>query len=226
MQKNIENETKKYIIELLEMESYKMRYTFKLSISKIKDYLFNIINEIWWQRKKELNLSFNNKYEFDIAIEEFFQICCNKNNTYYKNINYFDYEIKDVYECINYINKKNNEIYNSDIPIYYVLREHNIKKAILYYVGLEWKNKKLYTNETDINKRDTNETDIEMSDTNEPDTEMSDTNETDINEMSYTNERDTNKTDTNETDINERDTNERDTNKTDIEMSYTNEKSK
>ena len=80
---------------------------------------------------------------YEQIIEEFFQKCCNSDNTTYNGISYYNYKIYNIYECINYLNKKNNEIYGEDIPVYYLLNEDNIKKAIIYFVGLKWRYNKL-----------------------------------------------------------------------------------
>ena len=83
------------------------------------------------------------EHNYENIIEEFFQKCCNSDNTTYNGISYYNYKIDNIYECINYINKKNNEIYGEDIPVYYLLNEENIKKAIIYFVGLKWRYNKL-----------------------------------------------------------------------------------
>ena len=111
-----------------------------MDILNITTYLANCINEIWKREVMNYDIQENN---YEQIIEEFFQKCCNSDNTTYNGISYYNYKIDNIYECINYLNKKNNEIYGEDIPVYYLLNEDNIKKAIIYFVGLKWRYNKL-----------------------------------------------------------------------------------
>ena len=111
-----------------------------MDILNITTYLANCINEIWKREVMNYDIQEEN---YEQIIEEFFQKCCNSDNTTYNGISYYNYKIDNIYECINYLNKKNNEIYGEDIPVYYLLNEDNIKKAIIYFVGLKWRYNKL-----------------------------------------------------------------------------------
>ena len=97
-----------------------------MDIFNITTYLANCINEIWKREVMNYDLQEDN---YENIIEEFFQKCCNSDNTTYNGISYYNYKIDNIYECINYINKKNNEIYGEDIPVYYLLNEENINQS-------------------------------------------------------------------------------------------------
>lgn len=111
-----------------------------MELTNIKHHLFNIINEVWKRENKENNITNNN---YNDKINEFFERCCNSGYTKYDDILFYDFTINNIYECISYLNKKNLLLYDNDIPIYYLLSEQNIKSALLYFVGIKWRENKI-----------------------------------------------------------------------------------
>ena len=114
-----------------------------MNLINIRSYLFNIINEVW---KRESFENLIKEQSNDNVINDVFEKCCNSGYTNYYDIEFYDFQIENIYECINFLNNKNNEIFNEDISIVYLLNENKIKSALFYFIGIEWRDYKVKIN--------------------------------------------------------------------------------
>ena len=97
------------------------------NLDEIKEYINDKLEGLW---KEELE-------EYD-DLEEFFRCNCNNGDLYSYDIT----NINCVFECIQYVNEKHNDMCGEDIHINKIDTQDKLTLQLIYFIGDEWKCKK------------------------------------------------------------------------------------
>ena len=96
------------------------------TLDEIKDYINDKLDEYY---KEELVCELNN----------FYLMYCNEVDVMF----YYDItNINCVFECIQYVNEKHNDMYGEDIPIGMIDTQDKLTHQLISWIGEEWRCKK------------------------------------------------------------------------------------